>query len=138
MDGASHVTLHCYMRGDGVSVELDNQLVLDPVTQLVPPMPRRQDLILKQVWYEVGFEIRLAFGRLDAPAWPFWTLMPNNSGQHDWRFFGGIRDHSDADNFGLDSTGQLLMSTQGLAQTTLRGAFVLWLEKRDRPNPQLD
>jgi len=136
MDGPSHVTLHCFLKSDGVAGELVNQVLLDPATDLVPAMPRRQDLIVKQVWYELaGFSLTFAF---DAPTpWPFWTLTPNNGVQHDWRFIGGIRDYSSA-VAGLDSTGKLLMSTQGFTTAAASGAFILWLEKRDRPNPQPD
>lgn len=134
MDGPSHVTLHCFMQSDGASGDLTNYVLLDPATELTPAMPRRQDLILKQIWYELaGYTLTFAFDGL-AP-WPFWTLNEGSNVQHDWRFFGGIRDNSSAP-LGLDSTGKLLISTQGFTSAADSGAFVLWLEKRDRPNPQ--
>lgn len=137
MDGPSHVTLHCFIQGDGASGELSNYVLLDPSTDLVPAMPKRQDLILKQVWYEMpGFSLTFAFNA--TTPWPFWTLAPNLGVHHDWRFFGGLRDHSDMPGFGLDSDGKLLISTKGLSASADSAAFVLWLEKRDRPNPQPD
>ena len=137
MDGPSHVTLHTYIQGDGISGELTNYVLLDPATQVTPNMPRMQDFIIKQIWYELqGFGVRLLFNA--TKPWPAWNIAPGASLHHDWRFFGGIRDHSDSDNFGLDSDGKLLISTTGLATTTNCGTFVLHLEKRDRPNPQPD
>lgn len=137
MDGPSHVTLHCYLQGDGASPDLVNYVLLDPMTELTPFMPQQQDLILKQVWYEVaGFNCTLGFGTLTG-SWPFWVLTPGVDSQHDWRFFGGIRDRSDAVS-GLNSTGKLVISTTGLLTANTRGAFVLWLEKRDRADPQPD
>jgi len=98
-------------------------------------MPRQQDLLVKQIWYELtGFSVRLAFN--STTPWEFWTLAPGASLYHDWRFFGGIRDNSDPDGLGLDSDGKLLISTTGLSNTGASGAFVLWMERRNRPNPQ--
>lgn len=135
MDGVSHVTLHCFLQSDGTSGELTNSVILNPVTDLVPPMDKKQDLILKQIWYELaGFSITLAFGT-DTTSWPFWTLTPGVDSYHDWRFFGGIRDHADAP-YGLAANGQLQITTNGFTAATASGALVLWLEKRNRPNPQ--
>lgn len=134
MDGESHVTLHYFLQADGLEGELDNFVLLDPAVDLVPTMPKRQDLILKQIWYEVsGFTATLAFNALQP--WPFWTLTPGVNTQHDWRFFGGIRDNSSSP-LGLDSDGKLLISTNGFTSPSASGALVLWLEKRNRPNPQ--
>lgn len=136
MDGPSHVTLHCWMKGDVADGELTDYVLLDPAN-LVPSMPAQQDLILKQIWYELGgFAVTFAF-QTQSGSWPFWTLTASASLQHDWRFFGGIRDRSDA-VMGETSTGVLLMSTQGFLSAANSGGFVLWLEKRDRPNPQPD
>ena len=137
MDGVSHVTLHCFLKSDGASGEIINRVLLDPAVDLVPPMLRQQDLIVKQIWYESSnFNITLAFDQ-GATSWPFWTLTAGAAVHHDWRFFGGIRDHSDTP-FGMASTGKLLMSTTGFTNAFSSAAFVLWLEKRDRPNPQPD
>ena len=134
MDGPSHVTLHVYLESDGASGELVNEILLDPVTDFVPAMPARQDLIVKQIWAELtGFSATLAFNGLTP--WPFWSIAPTAAAHQDWRFFGGIRDNSSSP-LGLDSDGKLLVSTQGFTTVAARGAFVLWLEKRDRPNPQ--
>ena len=37
---------------------------------------------------------------------------------------------------GLNSDGKLLISTNGFTDVGDTASFVLWLEKRDRPNPQ--
>lgn len=134
-DGPSHVVLHCFLQSDGLSAELTNFVLLDPMVDLDPVMSHRQNLIVKQLWYEIsGFTATFAF---DAPTpWPFWTLTPGVDSSHDWRFFGGIRDHASAGTLGLDASGKLLISTQGLTAPTSCGAFVLWLEKRDRLDPQ--
>jgi len=137
MDGPSHVTMHCFLKSDGAEGELTDYTIVNPVLDLVPKMAKRQDLILKKIWYELtGFTITLAFGS-DVGSWPFWTLTPGASLHHDWRFFGGIRDHADA-VLGMSANGKLLMSTTGFTDATDSGAFVLWLEKRDRVNPQPD
>jgi hypothetical protein len=137
MDGPSHITLHCFIKGDGSSGDLNNYILLDPATMVTPSMPKRQDLIVKQVWYEMtGFSLIFSFNATQP--WPFWVLTPGASLKHDWRFFGGIRDRSDYDNFGIDSDGKLLISTKGLSANDDTCSFVLWMEKRDRPNPQLD
>ena len=137
MDGPSHVTLHCFIQGDGASGDLSNFVLLDPSTDLTPAMPTRQDLILKQIWYEMtGFSLTFSFNAITP--WPFWTLTQGASLHHDWRFFGGLRDHSDSAGFGLTSDGKLMISTKDLSASNDSASFVLWLEKRDRPNPQLD
>ena len=161
MDGDSHVTLHLYLQSDGASGELTNYVLLDPAADLVPVMPRQQDLLLKQVWYEIaGFTATLSFNSL-AP-WPAWTLAGGASLHHDWRFFGGIKDNSSMPLLGnrsnpgtggdlvqmsqglspsvltggLNSDGKLLLTTKGFTDITNMGSIVLWMEKRNRPNPQ--
>jgi len=135
MDGDGHVVLHCFIRGDGVSNELVNYVLLDPHTELTPLMSEQQDLLVKRVWYELGgFNTTLLFN--STTPWAFWTLTSQSGTSNDWNFFGGIRDHSDPDGSGLDSDGKLLITTNGLTQSTSSGAFVLFLEKRNRPNPQ--
>jgi len=135
MDGGSHVTMHWYIKGDGSSLDLKDVVLLDPYTDLVPTMPKQQNLIVKRIWYELtGFSARLAFN--STTPWEFWTLSPGASLRHDWRFFGGIRDNSDFEGLGLDSDGKLLLSTTGLSNTGASGAFVLWMERRNRLNPQ--
>ncbi len=160
MDGPSHVTLHVYLASDGQSGELKNFCLLDPSDDLSPQMPRQQDLILKQVWYEVnGFNATLMFNSLNP--WPAWTLTEGSNVAHDWRFFGGVRDYSsmplfaDADTpgqmtqvpqaggpftdpgvGGINSDGKLLVSTVGFTDVGDVASIVLWMEKRDRPNPQ--
>jgi len=134
MDGPSHVTLHVILESDGAGGELTNYVLLDPTTELSPPMPARQDLIVKQIWHELSdMRVQLAFNA--TTPWPFWTLAPGSSNQHDWRFFGGIRDNSDAP-MGLDSDGKLLITTTTVEGVIGSASFVLWMEKRDRPNPQ--
>lgn len=135
MDGASHVTLHVWLQGDGASADLVNYPILDPNVDLVPPMAKRPDLIVKQIWHDIyGFTVSLGFNNTNP--WYFWTISPGASTQEDWRFFAGIRDHSAAASGGFDSDGKLLISTQGLGQTTNAGAFVLWMEKRIFTNTQ--
>jgi len=159
MDGDSHVTLHVRLNSDGQSGDLVNYVLLDPTQDLVPKMPRRQDFILKQIWFElVGVTATLGFNSI--VPWQFWTLGPGASLHHDWRFFGGIRDNSAMpllrninepnaipdtmmeehlpllNTGGLDSDGRLLLSTTNFTPVTSQGTFVLWLEKRNRPNPQ--
>lgn len=132
LDGPSHVVLRVYIVGDGISSELVNYTILNPSTDVVPPMPRRRAFIVKQVWYELGFSLSLGFN--STQPWYFWTLTPTTANEHDWCSFGGIRDNSDPANFGLDSNGNVIITTAGLAATTNRAAFVLKLEKRDQPS----
>lgn len=161
MDGPSHVTLHTFLQSDGYTGELKNYVLLDPAVDLQPLMPKRQDLLLKQVWYELGgFTVTFSFNATSP--WPAWTLTPGASLRHDWRFFGGLKDNSSMSLLansaspgnggdltqlgqslnppiltgGLESDGKLLISTNGFTDTKNSGAFILWLEKRDRLNPQ--
>lgn len=158
MDGPSHVTLHVFLASDGQSGELTNFVILNPALDLNPIMPKQQDLIIKQVWYELGdFKVTFAFNSL--VPYPVWTLTPGVDSMHDWRFFGGLSDYSSMPMFpdadtpayptsipqagepdpgtgGLNSDGKLLISTSGFTDLGRSGQFVLWLEKRDRPNPQ--
>jgi hypothetical protein len=129
MDGPSHVTIHCFMKSDPTDGEVTNYVLIDPV-DLSPPLAKKQNLILKQVWYEVGgFAVTFSFGREDGNNLPIWTLTPGASLHHDWRFFGGLRDRV-GDPSGLTANGKLLMSTNGFLDNSDSGSFVLWLEKR--------
>jgi len=137
MNGVSHATLLVFIQSDGQSGELSNYVLLDPATELLNtidtdlPMGRRQDLILKRVWYEmVGVSITLLFN--STTPWPFWILTPGTSTSHDWRFFGGVPDDSDHEGMGLDSDGKLLITTTNLRASNSTASFVLWVEKRNR------
>ncbi len=133
LDGPSHVTLQVFLQSDGASGDLTNVVLLSP-DDVSPQLPNRQDFTIKQIWYELaGFSATLAFNA--TTPWPFWTLDAGNNVQHDWRFFGGITDRSGG-TFGLNATGELLISTEGFTSASDSGAIVLWIEKRDRPNPQ--
>ena len=159
MDGPSHATLHCFISSDGSSGELTDFVLLDPVIDLVPAMQPRQDLTLKRIWHEAsGCSVTLAFNSLTP--WPFWVMSPDGGGNDlDWRFVGGITDRSSMPLFadvnnpgfetnipqagavdpltgGADSDGKLLMSTNGFTSVGDSASFVLWLEKRNRSNPQ--
>ena len=158
MDGPSHVTIQVFMQSDGFSGELTNFVLLDPDGDISPPMPNRQAFTIKQIWYEmVGCSVTLAFNSLNP--YPVWNLAPGSSNQHDWRFFGGLRDYSgmplfpskyspahmtgiqqygspDPGTGGINSDGKLLMTTTGFTDASDTAAFVLWIEKRDRANPQ--
>ena len=158
MDGPSHITLQVFLQSDGASGELNNFVLLDPNGDVSPPMPNRQAFIIKQVWYEmVGFSAVFSFNALNP--YPVWTLTPGASLHHDWRFFGGLRDYSSMPLFpskynpahpsgipqygevdpgtgGVDSDGKLLISTVGFTDLGDSASFVLWIEKRDRQNPQ--
>lgn len=113
------VLLHVYLQSDGVSGELVDEVLFDPQVDAVPPIPPGRDLNVEEIWYELsGFSGTFSFQGLTD--WPFWVLAPGTAIHHDWKHFGGIKDHTPT-----NPTGRLLLNTSGFFNPGARGAFVL-------------
>lgn len=124
-EGEAHATFHYFMKSDGASGELSAQTLVDPTTDFSPVLTAGQRMIVKHIWYEVyGFNLTFLFGS-SGTNWPFWVLTPGVNSEHDWRYFGGIKDTAPA-----TPNGKLLITTAGFATATSLGSFVIRVEKR--------
>lgn len=148
-EGPMTYILHTYMQADGTG-ELNNFTLIDPSRDFTPIIPTGRSLRLSKIWYELaGFNITFAWGdpigeslggnanvtanvgqnaTPPGPNYPFWVATPGASLRHDWTDFGGMPDLSDPP-FGFNSSGHLVISTQGFTSPNARGAFVLQFRK---------
>ncbi len=111
IDGARNAVFHIYIKSDGASGDLTDEVLIDPTSDLNPWMDSSPSLTIDQLWYDLsGFDARLEFDYLidDTAAW---VLSGGNGVHMDFGSFGGLKDRSGT----LDGTGKLMITTSGLA-----------------------
>lgn len=129
IDGPRHAVFHVFFRGDGVSGELVDQVIIDPMLDFTPKMIKGQHLSLVKVWYGLaGVDVRMGFKSSAQPGMlPVWVVPAGTmSGHVNFNEFGGISDKS-----GIDATGRLVISTTGLVSTADQGSLIIKVSKHD-------
>jgi hypothetical protein len=126
LDGPKHVFVRCYLKADGASGELTNQVLADPAT-LAPPAPGQTvtgKLSIVEVWYEnVGFDVILKFNAT-TPV-PMWKLAGASSSNNIClEKFGGLTDPQAP---GWD--GKVVFDTAGFNTANREGTFIVKLRK---------
>jgi hypothetical protein len=122
LDSPSKAIVHVYIESDGQSGDLSNFVLIDPKLDFVDS-PQIVQMSLAQVWYSFGwFDGFLSFD--DVNPYPSWQLSRDSASYFDFRYFGGIKDRSS-----IDTTGKLLLSTNGLTTAGSRGTMVIELKK---------
>ena len=124
LDSSKSAILHVYMESDGNEGDLSNFVLLDPKTDFYnSDAGLRIQMTLKQVWYSFSwFDGLLTFD--DLVPYPSWQLTRDAIGYHDFRYFGGIKDRSS-----IDTTGKVLISTNGFAALGNVGTMVIEVGK---------
>lgn len=125
LDGARSAVFHVFIKSDGASGELVDQVLIDPAADLVPVLGAKPSLTIEQLWYDLsGFDARLEFDYLvdDTAAW---TLSGGNGVHMDFCHFGGLKDRSNV----LDGTGKLMLTTNGLAAAGDNGTIIIKVRK---------
>ena len=122
LDSSKSALLHVYLESDGVEGELSNFVLLDPKSDFANS-PLKVQMAVTQVWYSFPwFDALLTFD--DLVPYPSWQLTRDAIGYHDFRYFGGIQDRSS-----IDTTGKLLLSTNGFTALGNVGTMVVEVRK---------
>ena len=125
LDGARSAVFHIYIKSDGLTGELTDQVLIDPATDLNPVLNAVPSLTIDQLWYDLsGFDARLEFDYLVEDT-AVWTLSAGNGVHMDFSQFGGLKDRSNI----LDGTGKLMITTNGLLSAGDNGTIIIKVRK---------
>jgi len=129
IDGPRHALFLVFIKSDGTGTELVDQTIIDPRLDLSPQLVKGQVLSLVKVWYGLaGFDVKIGF-KSDAQPYmvPVWVIPAGTlSGHVNFSEFGGISDKS-----GIDSSGKIVISTNGLATPADQGSLIIKVSKHD-------
>lgn len=120
VDGPRHAVVHVYLKCDGASGELTDQVVVDVSTLAGAPAL----VTIEELWWNfIGFDAHLEFdATTDTPAW---TLTGASGDAHkDFRSFGGIKDTGPT-----GTTGDVLLTTAGFTAATDQGTLCIKVRK---------
>jgi hypothetical protein len=125
VDGPRHAIVHVYLKSDGASGELTNQVIFDPATAYRnpdSPIPINPSIV--SVWYEnVGFDALLKFdATTPVPAWKLSTAPAAVS--VDFSSFGGI-----VSNAAAGANGKITLDTSGFTAATDEGTMIITIAK---------
>ena len=121
-DGPKNVVVHVYLKCDGVTGEIVDQIIVDPAL-LVPSRSAKPFLSLDEIWWDfTGFGVRFEYNSI--PDTPVWTASAGNGSHVCFEDFGGLADRS-----GLDGAGALRITTFGFDNAAKEGTFVVKLTK---------
>lgn len=122
-DGPRFAVFHIYLKGDGVSPDLVNTILIDPKTDFEPAKAGKPVIKLNKIqWSFINFQAELDFEYLSENT-PAWVLNNQDSNKVSFCDIGGLFDKSPP----LDGTGKLLISTTGLTNTA--GTILITIRK---------
>lgn len=110
MDGARNAVFHVYIKGDGVSSDLTDSVIIDPTLSFDPAKKSKPTITVEKMLYNlVGFDAQIEFDYLldDTPLWALSGGQENKVCFKDW---GGLKDRSGE----IDGSGKLMINTSGL------------------------
>lgn len=121
LEGPRHAIFHVYLKCDGASGEVVDQVIIDPV-DLMPPQRNKPALRIDELWWDFsGFVVRFEFNSI--PDTPVWTISPGTN-HICFGKIGGLADRSS-----LDGTGALQFSTVGFDNAAKQGTMIVKITK---------
>jgi len=124
IDGPRNAVFHIYLVCDGVTGDLSDEVLIDPL-DLVPNAGQTPSLTIEEITYDLsGFSARLEFEYLVGNTGA-WTMAGDQSGHVCFNSFGGIKDRSGT----LDGSGKLMISTKGFTSADDAGSIILKMRK---------
>lgn len=128
LDGPRHAIIHFYLKSDGLSPDLSKVALIDPNTDLSPPMSKDPALIVEEIMYDfAGFDACIQFDSGLIEDNYIWVLPEGASAHVDFTPYGGFKDRS-----GLDGTGKLTISTFGLLSIGDQGSMIIKVRKQQQ------
>jgi len=123
LSGPRHVILAVYLKSDGITGDLEQETLVDPVMDLGLKAGAR--LTLECLVHNFsGFDACIEFESGLVNNNFKWVLSEGTSDEIDFAPFGGLIDDS-----GLDGTGKLQITTTGLTASTDQGSILIKARK---------
>lgn len=123
LDGSKNLMILVYLKSDGISGELVNQTLIDPVADL--GLQSNARLLIQRIEYNFsGFDAVVEFDAGGVTPNFKWVLTEGANCPIDFEKWGGIKDDS-----GLDGTGKFQITTTGFTASTDQGSIVIFIRK---------
>ena len=125
VEGDFHMIIRVDFNSDG-SGELVDQVILSP-SDLIPVRSNNEPTFrIMQLWYGlIWFDVAIGYGGI-TPEY-VWTIARDADSHVDFRSFGGLKDVTTSPP--SDTTGQLVITTNGFAPVGSRGNIIMELKK---------
>lgn len=130
LDGPRHIILQIFLQGDGVGQDLENFVLLDPISDL--GLKKDSRFSIDEVLFNfAGFDAILSFDTGLVTKSMIWVLPEGASNYVDFRPFGGFKDRTSVPGPGTpgDGTGKILLSTLGMNSVNDFGSLLLKIRK---------
>ena len=122
LSGTRNIILSIYLKSDGISGELESEVLIDPEDY---GMGKDERLRLVGVEYSfAGFDAVLEFDAGGVTPNFKWVLSESSNQGVDFSKYGNLVDDS-----GVDGTQKLMLSTTGFTSSTDQGSILLHLRK---------
>ena len=121
IQGSKRVIYHVYLKSDGASGELDQEILIDPVEDLGLKKYSTHMTLEKVLFHFAGFDARIEFASGIVDQTIIWVLPEGADAEADFREFGGLKDRSNDPA----APGKLLISTTGFTSSTDQGSMML-------------
>ena len=119
LPGNHRSQFHIFIKSDGSSGELSNQVLVDPVIDLGLKASARPAIEL--ITYNfAGFDARVEFDSGLVDDTMIWVLPENGDNYIDFNPWGGLKDQS-----GPDGTGKIQLTTTGFGDAGDQGSILL-------------
>ena len=123
VEGSRSAIFHVYLESTGMAGELKNEVILDPLVDFSPPADKTGQFSITQIWSSlVWFDVMLSFDAL-VPT-QSWILARDKDTHVDFRYFGGIKDRSDAEH-----SGKIFITTNGFEDRGSKGTIIIEVKK---------
>ena len=119
LPGNHRSQVHIFFKSDGVTGDLADHVLVDPVNDL--GIPASSKIVIEMITYNFsGFDARIEFDNGLVDDNMIWVL-PSDGGNHlDFNPWGGLKDLP-----GLDGTGAIQITTTGFSSTGDEGSMLL-------------
>ena len=119
LPGNHRSQFHIFLKSDGTSGELVDQVLVDPVADL--GIPADSKIVIEMITYNFsGFDARLEFDNGLVDDNMIWVLPAACDNHLDFKPWGGLKDFP-----GLDGSGAIQITTTGFASVGDEGSILL-------------
>jgi hypothetical protein len=110
---------HIFLRSDGASGELVDQVLIDPVNDL--GIPASSKIVIEEITYNFsGFDARIEFDNGLVNDNMIWVLPASGDNHIDFNPWGGLKDFP-----GLDGSGAIQITTNGFGDAGDQGSLLV-------------
>lgn len=110
LDGPKNAAFHVFIKSDGVSADLTDEIIIDPASSFDPNLSQKPNMTVTEIYYDLsGFDAYIEFDYLLSDT-PLWVMSGDQYAEAEFDCVGGLKDRSNE----LDGTGKLQLTTSGL------------------------